>query len=39
MDADKMFWVWFVVCGILGIAWYGFVVWVIIKILQYIGVI
>ena len=39
MNEEKTFRVWFIICGILGIGLTGFIVWVVIKLLQHFGVI
>lgn len=36
---EKIFFVWMGFCALAGIAWVIFVIWVIIKVMQYIGVI
>lgn len=36
---EKLFGAWFVFCALASIAWVGFIIWVIVKLMQHFGVI
>ena len=39
MNFEKVFWLWGIFCLVLGLSFLGFIVWVIIKLLQHWSII